>query len=993
MKYYLSIVFLMVVSIVGASEVVFATDTRQVINIDFDWKYQAGDIKGAQQAAFPDADWASTDLPHDWTIEGEYAKDNPSGGRCGYLPTGVLWYRKALELPADWSGKRVAVKFDSVFMNSTVWLNGQQLGVRPYGYLSFSYDLTDHLVPGKNILAVRVDNTPQPSGRWYTGTGIFGHVDLVGTNPVHLEGGNIFFRTVEADKTQATVEVTTEYADAQGVTIRNELVDGSNAVVAMSESPALEGKLVQSLSVSDPHRWSLDDPHLYTLRTTLISGGEPVDQIETRVGIRTLSFNAKTGFQLNGRSLKMKGVCEHHDGGPVGGAFPRKVLRERIALLKTMGCNAIRTAHNPRTQDFYELCDELGMMVMDEIFDGWHQKAEADYGARFFAQWWKQDVESWVRTNRNHPCIVMYSIGNETGHEDAYDITGYIKKFDSTRPTTGGTVYKGVDIQGYNGPGGVPGSMQKFHKDFPNEICVRTEVPHTLQTRGFYRVKTWWRDKRKPRNVIPEYGSEQIFFDGHPRYSSNYDNCGVRISARTSWRETRDMPWIIGEFRWTGFDYIGEAAFGGGKWPARIWNFGIIDLAGLPKDHFWFYQSQWTDEPMVHVLPHWTHRFLKPGTIVPVVAYSNCDTVELFLNDESLGKKTEDPEWLEFVWKVPYAAGELKAVGYVDGKPVAEKKWVTSGSPVQLRLETNNNELAPDRRDTATVTVSALDKNGDIVPWAMNRVEFKIEGPVKNLGFENGDPVDVTQHRVNHRNLFYGYARGFFQATANSGDIGLTAASILGDTVFKTKQTVAIDVRKIQLRGNGRDSATEIRYTTDGSEPKSGKVYKNPLEIEQTTLVRAVVMRDGNALLELEQEFVKGTRPPVTDRRWGPQANEDPAKPGKKRQKPFSGPFDKQVVGKWQSKVATFDFMATGELIKRGKGSPSKSKRGFWWYDYPDDVFEDVENAGSGSIRWRGSGGGNLEFQDQSAAVLEFTEGNRTWNLTREESAIGEPAK
>lgn len=832
---------------------------REGVRLDFDWKFRAGEVSGAEAADFNDTDWRTLDLPHDWSIEGEYAKDNPSGGRCGYLPTGVVWYRKSFKVPETWARKRVSVEFDSVFMNSTVWINGVKVGGRPYGYITFACDLTPHLRPGRNVLAVRVDNTPQPSARWYTGTGIFGHVHLLATEPVHARRGGIFFRTMEADAHRAIVRVDTEVEGDPGAEARHELLDADGTVVAGG------GKVFE---VPDPKLWSVDTPHLYTLRTVIRSKGSVVDTVETRVGLRTLTFDKRTGFHLNGVPMKLKGVCEHADGGPVGGAFPRKLLRERLELLKQMGCNAIRTAHNPRPRDFYELCDELGLMVMDEIFDGWHKKADADYGARFFAGWWQRDVEEWVRADRNHPCVVLYSIGNETGRRDVHDITGYIKRFDTTRPTTGGTVFEGVDIPGYNGPGGMPGAMQAFHEKFPDQICVRTEVPHTLQTRGFHRVRTWWRDARKPRNEIPDYGTEQIFFDGHPRYSSSYDNCGVRISARQSWRETRDMPWIIGEFRWTGFDYLGEASFSGGKWPARIWNFGVIDLAGLPKDHFYFYQSQWTDAPMVHVLPHWTHRFLKPGTVVPVVAYSNCEEVELFLNGRSLGRKSEDPEWLEFVWKVPYEPGELKAIGYQAGRPVARTIWKTAGAPTALKLETNNTDLKADRLDTATLTVQALDADGDNVPWTMNRVRFQIEGPVKLLGFENGDPVDVTPHRINHRHLFYGYARGFFQATGGEAPAQITAAAALGDTLFEKTEQVALDVQRLMLRGPLPDAVLEIRYTTDGSDPLHGRVYTRPFTLDRTTTVKAVVLRDGRELLRFEQEFIRGPKPRVSDPRW-----------------------------------------------------------------------------------------------------------------------------
>jgi beta-galactosidase len=935
---------------------------RKPVKIDFDWRFKAGDIPGAESVEYNDTDWRVLDVPHDWSIEGSYAADNPSGGRCGYLPSGIVWYRKEIDFSNEWKNKKVSVGFDGVFMNSTVWLNGVKLGTRPYGYISFAYDLTPHLRPGKNILAVRVDNEQQPASRWYTGTGIYGRVHLTVTDPVHVNRGGIFFQTLEAAADHAVVSVDADVENGGEGTVTATLFSNDGKAVASRTVPLVDGRASQQLTVKNPELWSVDTPNLYTLRIAVEQGGEVVDQVDTRVGIRTLTFDKHTGFYLNGVSMKLKGVCEHHDGGPVGAAFPDKILRERLLLLKEMGCNAIRAAHNPRTPVFYDLCDELGLMVLDEIFDGWHKKAEADYGGRFFNQWWKTDVEEWVRANRNHPCIVMYSIGNETGEEDVHDITGWIKQFDATRPTTGGTLFKGVDIQGFNGPGEMPGAMQAFHEKFPDEICVRTEVPHTLQTRGFYRVRTWWRSKNDPHNEIPDYGTEQIFFDGHPRYSSSYDNCGVRMSARQSWRETRDMPWIIGEFRWTGFDYIGEASFAGGGWPARIWNYGVIDLAGLPKDHYWFYQSQWTTAPMVHILPHWTHPQLKPGTVVPVVGYSNCDEVELFLNGKSLGRKTEDAEWLEFVWQVPYEPGELKAVGYKHGKAVAEKVHRTAGAPAALRLETNNSDLKADRLDTATLTFSAADENGNGVPWAMNRVEFHIDGPVKHLGFENGDPVDVTPHRLHHRNLFYGFGRGFFQALENESPVRITAAAVLGDTRFEDTVQVAVDVQHIMLRGVPAAEQDTIRCTIDGSDPMLGTVYAGPFVLTASAEVRAVILRGGKPVLNLSQKFTKGAKPRVTDPRWDPAYSGSPINVWSGG---YSGPFAEQLLGSWTAADETFEFRSDG-VVYQGNDAVA-----VWWYEFPADIFEAGSDAGSGELLWKKTGEVfQLKLATQEAAEL-----------------------
>ncbi len=920
--------------------------TSRVENVlKHDWLFSEVDNKDAYLENFNDTNWRLLSLPHDWSIEGDYDKDNLSGGLCGYLPSGIIWYRKNLEIFKEDIGKKTTLTFDSVFMNSTIWINGKELGKHPYGYNTFAFDISNFLKAGKNVLAIRLDNSEQPSSRWYTGTGIFGNVKLITTNKQYIKRQGVFFRTLSCDANLAKLAVDIDVVSEKDNEIELTLIDENDKECINVSSEIKKNKGYKEFTINSPKLWSTDVPNLYTLRVRLKNQDKILDETSHQVGIRSLFFDSQKGFFLNGKHTKMKGVCEHHDGGPLGGAFPEKLLKERLELLKGMGCNAIRTAHNPRPQQFYKLCNEIGIMVMDEIFDGWHKKATADYGGRFFDDWWKKDVTEWVKSNRNNPSIVMYSVGNETGKKDIYNISDHIKKYDTTRPTTGGTVFEGVDIQGYNGPGGVPGSMQEFHEKYPDELCVRTEVPHTLQTRGFYRVKTWWRQRNLERNEIPEYGEKQIFFDGHPRFSSSYDNAGVRISARTSWRETRDMPWIIGEFRWTGFDYLGEASFSGGEWPARIWNFGVIDLAGIPKDHYYFYKSQWTKEPMVHILPHWTHRFLKKGTKVPVVVYSNCEEVELFLNGKSLGKKKEDPEWLEFLWKVPYEKGTLQAIGYNKGIATVEKEWKTAGAPSALKLTSNNIKLIADKIDTATISFSSEDSDGNFVPWCMNKVNFAFDGQlVKHLGFENGNPIDVTNHRKNFRNLFYGKAKGFFQSTNKQGAVEITAATIFGDTLFQTKEQITLDFKRVPLRGELSEALFQIKYTTDGSNPINGKQYNSHFFINKTTLVKAVLLKNNKPLIEFEQLFTKGIKPKITDPRW----NNKNIK--KQDDLAFNGPFDKELLGKWKKGSDVYEFKKNGKLyIEHLYGSSPKA---YWWYDYPNDIFEADGDAGSGQLIW-----------------------------------------
>ncbi|HEX5284643.1 MAG TPA: glycoside hydrolase family 2 TIM barrel-domain containing protein, partial [Bryocella sp.] len=587
-----------------------------------------------------------------------------------------------------------------------------------------------------------------------------------------------------------------------------------------------------------------------------------------------------------GQVLKLRGVGDHLYGGPMGAAIPDGILERRLRLLKEMGVNAIRTSHNPHTPYFYDLCDRLGILVMDEIYDGWHKKVQNEYAQRFYASQWHHDVERWVRRDRNHPSVFIWSIGNETGLVDVNHMTEYVHTFDPTRPTTGGMITTGVDVSGWNGPGEVPGVLEKFHAEHPTVPIVLTEEPHTLQTRGFYRVRTWWRDW-KPVQQFEPYGTEEIFFDGNPWYNSSYDNAIVRDTARQSWKRTSSTPWIAGEFRWLGFDYIGEAAYKGGHWPVRAENFGIIDLAAIPKDDYFLYKAFWTKRPMVHLLPHWTHRNME-GVVIPVVAYSNQPQVELFLNGKSLGRKRPQPLG-DFLWDVPYEPGTLKAIAYGQGgEQVATAEFETAGDPTGLKLETDNSALKPNRTDDAVITVTIVDKDGTMVPWDMNTVHFKLTGPVHLLGNENGDPVDVTPNQAPYRNAFYGMARGFYQATAQDAPIEIAAAAILGDTAIagtspQHPRMVSIAVSRMSLRGVLANADLVIRYTTDGSEPNAqSSVFSGPFGVSDDTQVKAVVFRDGSRWMQLSQWFHRVDPPVVSDPRWATDSTVDPLAPRKR---------------------------------------------------------------------------------------------------------------
>ncbi len=808
---------------------------RQRQNWDVGWRFLLGDPHNAQAPDYDDASWRTLDVPHDWSIEGGYHPDHQSGWQGGYLPAGIGWYRKSFQFDSTWNDRQVSVMFDGVYMNSDVWINGHPLGHRPYGYIGFSYDLTPYLTQGRNVIAVRVDHSKPRSGRWYSGSGIYRHVWLTVTNTVHIANWGTCFTTPEVSREKAVIRIVTTIvnrtADEQAGTVHCTLLDATEStVLAMHAQMTLAAEEQNDVEftgvVQAPALWSPDDPHVYTLHTLIKQGDSVLDERIENVGIRTIEFSPEWGFKLNGASMKMKGVCLHHDAGPVGAAVPDDVLRRRLVLLKEMGCNAIRTSHNPYAPEFYSMCDELGFLVTNELLDGWDTpKARDDYG-QYFNEWWRQDARDFILRDRNHPCVVIWSIGNEVKKptkEVQKQLVDFFHRLDPTRPVTQGghDPTRGMtdelpetqlDIYGANGDGEEAGMLERYHKTFPAICMVGTELPHTYQTRGVYRTTTHWRRRdfpapweRRSGNAgslgdladrlfpIPDLAKDEVFpeevsttyfynwqeqplevahgFEPTLYYQSSYDNASVRSSARTAWQRTRDLPFMAGQFRWAGFDYLGETNY----WPSRFANFGIIDICGFPKDHYYLYQSLWSDSPMVHILPHWTHPG-KEGVEIPVVAYTNCDSVELFLNGRSLGELPYQDEQL--VWMVPYTPGLIKAIAKKNGEFVAENVQATSGDPVKIRLTADRETLQANQTDTAHITGDIVDKNGILCPHANHLLEFNIEGPAKFLGVDNGDPLDLSPYNVNKRRAFRGKCLLMIQAAEDIGTVAVTALSV-----------------------------------------------------------------------------------------------------------------------------------------------------------------------------------------------------------------------
>ncbi|NQT86957.1 glycoside hydrolase family 2 protein [bacterium] len=758
--------------------------------IDADWRFHLGDVAGAEAAAFDDGAWRRLDAPHDWSIEGAIDEANPSGSRGGFFPGGIGWYRKTLDTLRD---KNVSVEFDGVYWHSDVWVNGRHLGHRPSGYVGFCYDLTPYLTDGPNVLAVRVDNSEQPNSRWYTGSGITRHVWLTAAEAVHIAHWGAHVTTPEVSAEMATVRVRTTVVGDHSVTLDTAVLAPDGSCVGSARS---EGRtdFDQSIPVPEPLLWRTEEPQLYTVRSRVLDGDELLDSLDTPFGIRRICFDPEQGFLLNDEPVKLRGVNEHHDLGCLGAAAPDEAVERRLDILQAMGCNAIRTAHNPPSPALLDLCDRMGFLVMDEAFDEWRE-GKVPYGYhRHFDEWAERDLRDMIRRDRNHPCVVLWSVGNEIrekgtpeGVETLEWLVGICHDEDPTRPVTCGCdaihqanasgFAEGLDVVGYNGGGGSVFQIDDDHATWPDRRMLATEIPHTFQTRGVYRTTSWMRVRDSDANPdphdvglpVPDLAPEEVFPDVHPKHCSSYDNCSVRISARDSWRLTRDHAWFAGEFRWTGFDYLGESL----GWPAKHWNFGVIDTCGFPKDAFYFYQSQWTTAPMVHLLPHWTWPG-KVGATIPVWCYTNCEGVELYLNGRSQGQR-EMGVRSHLAWNVKYEPGELVAIGRRRGKDVARQEVHTAGRPAAVLLEAEGRALVH-------VRASVRDSMGRFVPTARARLSFEVEGDGKLLAVDNGDPLCHERYGAQTREAFGGLCLAIVQRTGKVRVIvrgeGLRTASI-----------------------------------------------------------------------------------------------------------------------------------------------------------------------------------------------------------------------
>jgi beta-galactosidase len=770
-----------------------AQSGRTTLDFDKGWRFHLGDDKNVESTSFNDKSWRMLDLPHDWSIEGTFSKDNKATPEGGALPGGLGWYRKTFTIPATDKNKIIYIDFDGVYQKSDVWINGHHLGFRPNGYISFRYELTPYLhFGGSNTVVVKVDNSVQPNSRWYSGSGIYRNVWLVKTNKIAVNQWGTFITTPRVTSQSAdvlvstkvrlkmptsSVNVNTTIYNAQGKAVSSEVKSNLNLSDSIST-------VNQTLTVKSPMLWSVDQPYLYKAVTKITQGKMVLDSYTTTVGIRSFVFDADKGFILNGKPLKILGVCDHHDLGSLGAAVNTRALERQLQILKEMGCNGIRTSHNPPAPELLDLCDKMGFIVMDEAFDCW-EKGKVDYDYHiFFKQWHKRDLEDQLLRDRNHPSIFIWSIGNEIPQQTdtaalriAPELARIVHSLDQSRPittandhpdTTNQIIKSGaIDLIGYNYH---HKTYEKFNQTFPGKKFIGTETTSALETRGFYEM---------PSDSIRRWPTVYDKPFSHPNGLGNvvsaYDNVSAPWGSlhEETWKLMKKNDYLSGMYIWTGFDYLGEPT--PYTWPSRSSYFGIIDLAGFPKDVYYMYQSEWTDKTVLHIFPHWNWQ---PGKVVDIWAYYNhADEVELFLNGKSLGVKKKQGEDLHVMWRIPFEPGTLKAVSRLNGKVVLTRTINTAGKPTKIELTADRSNIKADGKDLSFVTVKILDKDGNIVPDAENRVNFKINGQGFIAGVDNGDPVSHAPFKANYRNAFHGLALAIIQAKEKAGIVNLTAES------------------------------------------------------------------------------------------------------------------------------------------------------------------------------------------------------------------------
>jgi beta-galactosidase len=745
---------------------------------------KTGNFMPAGSMAFDDGDWRELNLPHDWAIELPFQND-PALQSKGFYPLGrkypatsVGWYRRVFELPAEDASRRITIEFDGAYRETMVVFNGFYIGRHSGGYDPFSFDLTDFANPGgRNVLLIRVDAT-ESDGWFYEGAGIYRHVWLVKTNPVHVPRWGTFVKA-EIQSGSAGLSIRTEVAnhgkDSQNVRVLSTVLSPSGETVGRATSSAAkiangdDHTYEQKIDMKQPRLWSLEERNLYKLVTEVYVGDEVADRYETRFGIRSVAFDAGKGFLLNGKTVKLKGTCNHQDHAGIGAALPDAVQYYRVRKLQEMGCNSLRTSHNPPTSELLDACDELGMLVFDET----RMMSSNNEGMSQFS--------NLVRRDRNRPCVFMWSMGNEEGQantEKGVNILSAMKalanELDGSRPasiaptgaigTSGGLVE--CDVAGYNY---MDPQAEEFHKKNPAKPVMGTETVSAVGTRGIYIT------------------------DASKGYVSSYDPYTTtgRASAEGWWSFCNAQPWLSGGFVWTGFDYRGEPSPNG--WPNIASQYGIIDVCGFPKDSFYYYKSWWTNEPVLHLFPHWNWQGME-GKTIAVWVYSNLEKVELLHNGQSLGTKDMKKDG-HVAWVVKYAPGSIEARGYKGDKVAMTTKRETTGAPAKLVLRPDRQEVSADGEDVAMFAVEVRDSQDRVVPITDNRITFNVSGQGRMMGTGNGDPTDQDSDLGTSRKAFCGYCMAVVQSSKKAGSITVEATSPGLEPASATINAKAVDLR------------------------------------------------------------------------------------------------------------------------------------------------------------------------------------------------------
>jgi beta-galactosidase len=819
---------------------------KQVINFNRDWKFAKGEQSGAEAADFNDSTWQAVRLPHDWAISGPF--DPNQDGSSGKLPWwGVGWYRKTFALDKADTGRRVYFDFDGVMAFPKVYVNGQLAGGWDYGYMAFRVDATPFVkFGGENVIAVCAD-TRKHGTRWYPGAGIYRKVTETICEPVHIAHWGTYVTTPKVSDESATIsvrstienhlkikpEVTYIYTSSIGILAERHRDAKSNVIVEVvlldpnGQSVATAKKSVAvpasgsremnlSLEVKNPQRWDVTSPKLYTAQTTVRMGDKVVDTDTTALGIRTFEFTANDGFHLNGRRVQLHGVCLHHDQGALGAAFYTRAMERQLEIMRDMGVNAIRTSHNPPAPELLELCDKMGFVVWDECFDKWDGTADRfDPCAMPLEKYGEKQIRNFVMRDRNHPSVVVWSIGNEIdaqpGNKEGVSpervkfMSDFVRKYDPTRPVgmachipslARGSIFDSLDLTGWN----YQRRYGQFRKQYPDKPIIYSESASALSTRGFYEL---------PLKQSKAQFSRQIQIDSYDRSSVDWGDI-----ADVEFNLMEKDKFVAGEFVWTGFDYLGEPTPYAKQ--ARSSYFGIVDLAGIPKDRFYLYRSYWAPEKTtVHILPHWNWPD-RIGQNVPVYVYTNGDSAELFLNGKSLGRKTKvktisGPIYYGVLDKyrlcfndVNYKPGELKAVAYKDGKEIGQAVMRTAGKPAAIRLTPDRKELSASGDDLCYILIEAIDANGVVCPLADNMIRFKVEGAAEIAGVDNGNPLSYESFQADYRKLFFGKAM----------------------LILRTKegQTPSTGSPEYDIRGQAGQGGGNIRVTAEGDGLKQAEV-------------------------------------------------------------------------------------------------------------------------------------------------------------------------